>query len=59
MKKVLKAISTLCIMGGIILLLGTAGASDNGGIEFSQILSQAIASLGILFLGYGIRKVVL
>jgi hypothetical protein len=59
MKKVLKAISTICIIGGIMLLLGTAGASDNGGIEISQILTQAAISLGALLLGCGIRTVVL
>ena len=43
MKKLLKVMSTFCIIGGI---------------EFSQILTQAITGLGILFLGCGIRKVV-
>ena len=59
MRKLLKVMSMLCIIGGIVLLLGTAGASDMGGIEFSQIFNQAIISLGIILLGFSIRKVVL
>ena len=59
MKKVLKSVSTLCIIGGIVFLFGTAGASDNEAIGLSQVVTQSIASLGIIYLGYGIRKIVL
>ena len=58
MKKLLKVMSTFCIIGGIVLIFGTEGESYIGEIEFSQILTQAITGLGILFLGCGIRKVV-
>lgn len=59
MKKVLNVLSTLCFIGGAWLILGTEGSSQIAGISISQILTQVLIGFGILFLGYGIRKVVL
>ena len=45
----MKKISNLLMFIGVILLIGTAGASDVGNIEFLQIVKQIlVASLFIV-----------
>lgn len=59
MKKLLMALSRTCCIGGGIYILGIAGMSDGGIINIPQILIGIAIGLGIILIGYGIRKVVL
>ena len=47
MKKIFKAIIIL----GVVLILGTAGLSDNGTAATAVIAKQAFLSIGIISLG--------
>lgn len=47
MKKIFGALTIV----GIVLLVGTAGASDVGRIPISQACMQVIAAVGFLFSG--------
>lgn len=52
----MKNIFNLLIIAGIITLIGTAGASDFGGISFSQILSQTFFALKLVLCGVVLKK---
>ena len=46
----------LCMLAGFVILLGTAGSSDLGLIEFKTIVVQGLIGLGISGVGYlGLR----
>lgn len=46
----------LCMVVGFMILLGTAGASDLGTIEFKAIVVQSLIGLGVTGVGYlGLR----
>lgn len=47
----MKTISKILIMVGILIFIGTAGASDMGGLAFSQIVNRVLT--GLLFLASG------
>lgn len=52
---ILKVIRTTAIIGGIFLLLGTAGASDLNDITFSQMLYQMFISLLLFGMAYALE----
>ena len=39
---ILKALTTVLTIAGIVLIIGTAGASDNYNMPFSQIITQLL-----------------
>lgn len=39
---ILKALTTVLTIAGILVILGTAGASDNYNIPFTQIITQTL-----------------
>lgn len=58
-KTVLKALSTICAVGGILLVIGTATASDHIFIPFNQIIArmmQGVLLCGIAYIFNSIKK---
>lgn len=49
--KVVKAVAAAFIIAGVILLFGTAGASDAGMIEFGKAVEQCLVSIGMVICG--------
>lgn len=46
----------LCMLAGFVIILGTAGSSDLGLIDFKAILVQGLIGLGVMGVGYfGLR----
>lgn len=41
----------ICAIAGIVLLIGTAGASDLGTITFGRTLLQAVIAMGLSLYG--------
>ena len=39
---ILKALATILTIAGIVIIIGTAGASDNNTIPFAQIIKQLL-----------------
>ena len=48
----LKLVSLLLVVGGVVLILGTAGASDLGQIGFDEIMIRGSIGVGLSLLGY-------
>ena len=48
----MKTLLNILIGIGVFLFIGTAGASDNGNISFSQIIIQILISIALITLGY-------
>lgn len=46
------------IVAGLLLVLGTAGASDLNNIPFSQIISQTIIGFGVSTIGFITLKII-
>lgn len=55
--KIMQTIGTILITLGFVFILGTAGASDNDAISFTQIIIQIVISFGISMLGFFIKKI--
>ena len=53
----MRKIANILIAVGLIVALGTAGASDNGFIPFAQIVLQCGAGMGLMFVGLALKKV--
>lgn len=52
-KKILKKlIFGTCLLSGIVILIGTAGSSDIGTIDFKSIISQSKTGLLLVGIGY-------
>ncbi len=49
--KNLKLLFNFIIAAGAILLLGTAGLSDNSYVEFEVITERAVVAFGLILLG--------
>lgn len=47
----MKTLSKILIAIGVIILIGTAGASDMGGVDFMQILKHLL--IGVAFIVFG------
>lgn len=47
-----KSFFGLCMLTGFMIILGTAGASDIGLIEFKDIVAQGLIGLGISTVGF-------
>ena len=48
----LKLVSLLLVVGGVVLILGTAGASDLGQIGFDEMIIRGIIGIGLTLVGY-------
>lgn len=53
----MKKISNLLMVIGIVMLIGTAGASDVGSIDFLQIAKQLLTSLAFIALSVATKKI--
>ena len=53
----MKKISNLLIAFGVLILLGTAGASDAGSIEFVKIINQLLLGIVLLLAGNIVKKI--
>lgn len=51
-KKFLHKIFGLCMLGGFVTILGMAGASDLGLLEFNALLFRGGIGAGLLLIGY-------
>lgn len=49
--KVVKAVAAALVIAGVVLLFGTAGASDAGVIEFGKAVEQCLVSIGMVICG--------
>ena len=54
MKKLLKVIAVVLMIGGFIFILGTAGSADLGTISFGQVVLQCIIGLCTIGGGYAL-----
>lgn len=52
MRKILHIVFGLCMVAGIVMILGTAGSSDLGMIDFNTILVDSLIGLGVTAIGY-------
>lgn len=52
MKKLIRFACVLMMIIGAILILGTAGASDNNIISLSQIIAQLVGSILLIGVGF-------
>ena len=52
--KILSRLFTLC---GIVLIIGTAGASDTGSIDLFQTIIQALTGIILIFDGMFINNI--
>lgn len=52
MRKTINFLSTLCIIGGFVLILGTVGSTELNKITFSQSVYMGL--IGIVTMGCGI-----
>ena len=50
--KVVQAISVVCMLSGMLLVLGTAGGSDLGRLSFSEILTYSLISTAMMIGGF-------
>lgn len=57
MKKVSETISGLMVITGILLLAGTAGASDCNAIEFLELITQTAISFLFMVSGLLIYRI--
>ncbi len=48
----LKLVSLLLVFGGVVVILGTAGASDLGTISLNEIMIRGIIGVGLSLVGY-------
>lgn len=46
-----KRIAVLLILSGLVLLIGTAGTSDIGGIGTAEIIKRCLCGLGMIATG--------
>ena len=53
----MKNIFNLLIITGIIMIIGTAGASDAEGISLVQIAAQSAFAFKLIFSGIALKKV--
>lgn len=51
-KEFFKLVSLLLVFGGVVLLLGTAGASDLGQIGFDEMIIRGRIGVGLTLLGF-------
>lgn len=51
MKKLGGYLAGLMIVAGLILIMGTAGASDNGGIGVTQLAIRSLISILLMYGG--------
>lgn len=58
MKKVCKIIALIMAAAGLILAIGTAGASDAGFISFERVVTQLVFSGGLCMVGFLIAYVI-
>ena len=49
--KVVKAVAAALVIAGVVLLFGTAGASDAGVIEFGKAVEQCLVGIGMVICG--------
>ena len=49
--KFVKAVAAALVIAGVVLLFGTAGASDAGVIEFGKAVEQCLVSIGMVICG--------
>ena len=57
----LKVLTFLCAFSGVIWIIGTAGASDNNSIPFTQIITQLLQGFfmcGVAWVSNFIRLVI-
>lgn len=47
-----KLVSLLLVFGGVVVILGTAGASDLGQIGFYEMMIRGIIGVGLSLVGY-------
>ena len=52
MKRILKVMSAVLFIGGLVIAIGTAGMSDCGMIEFQQMVSRMLTAMVIMLLGF-------
>lgn len=52
LKRILKRVSALCMLSGLLLLVGTCGAADAGTITTVTLLHRGTAALVLLGAGY-------
>lgn len=57
MKKIIRAIAVLVCLAGIILMIGTACASDLDAISFKQIIIRSVISIFMMFGGFNIAHI--
>jgi hypothetical protein len=48
----LKLVSLLLVFGGVVVILGTAGASDLGTIGLTEMMIRGIIGIGLSLVGY-------
>jgi len=51
-KDFFKLVSLLLVFGGVVVILGTAGASDLGTIGLNEMMIRGIIGLGLSLVGY-------
>lgn len=56
MKHLIHKLSGLIILTGAVLIVGTAGASDLGVLEFGTIAYRCLMGLGLIGVGAGVLK---
>lgn len=56
MKHLIHKLSGLIILAGAVLIIGTAGASDLGVLEFGTIVYRSLIGLGLIGVGAGVSK---
>lgn len=49
--KVIKRIAGFVAIAGFVLMLGTAGESDNGVIGFNEVVTRCLIGLGMMVIG--------
>ena len=52
LKKVFQWIFGLCMFAGFVVMIGTAGSSDSGSIDFNQIMIQTAIALVLILVGF-------
>ena len=56
LRNLVHKLSGLVILSGVILIIGTAGSSDLGVLEFSTIVYRCLIGLGLIGIGAGSLK---
>ena len=51
-KRFLHKVFGLCMLGGFVTILGTAGASDLNLVTFNELLLRGVIGAGLLLIGY-------